>query len=46
MRLADWAKAVKAARLEQGAYDPEMDAFRLDLAKRLERLVESMRNEA
>lgn len=40
-RLADWAAAIKAARLEHAVHNPEMDAFRFDLAERLERLARS-----
>ena len=40
-RLADWAGAVKsAARLERG-HDPGMDALRLELVNRLERLAQT-----
>ncbi|MGH6832666.1 MAG: hypothetical protein ACRECM_06560 [Methyloceanibacter sp.] len=45
-RFAEWAEAIKAARLEQCAYHPEADAFRLDLAQRIERLAQTMRDEA
>jgi hypothetical protein len=40
-RFAEWAGAVKsAARLEHG-HDPGMDAFRLELVNRLERLAQT-----
>jgi hypothetical protein len=40
-RLADWAEAVKDAARRDPTYDPEADAIRLDLVKRLETLARS-----
>jgi hypothetical protein len=47
IRLADWAEAVKdAAQRERSARDPETAALRAELTKRIERLAQTMRDEA
>jgi hypothetical protein len=47
IRLADWAEAVKeAGQRERAARDPETTALRAELTKRIERLAQTMRDEA
>ncbi len=40
--LVDWAGAIKSAARLEPDHDPGMEAFRLDLANRLERLAQTL----